>query len=444
MKKILLAFAAIAVLVSCQKKDEMKPCVGDSSRPVTFSVENIYSLATKADPIGNGTKVGIFAGDPINRENVQFNVTMTSASAGTLAPVVTNSLLWGVGQTTKATNFLAVYPWASGLSLVGVTEDVKSFSYEISDAENVDYADKFLTAAASQAPGTGETPAKVALAFRHPFAKLVYNIDNQSDDYIADVKISGIRRNGKIMFISGAAVPTGAVLDAENAISLNVVTPNASYMTVVMPESTPVEPAITITMVSGAKYSYALTSSTTLLAGKVYTASITIAGTHGTEESNRTLTGTFTVADWENVNAGALTGGISSEAGKWWYLEGNIDEIGGTEDGNWNKHIPFKCVGPTTWQVDFYYAGTDDNQTNGFKIRYAADASDWEEAYGMSEGNVWVIDVETVKAEGAEGDPYLVHSLTTEGGTNIAMTGHGNFRIKFFTDTHNFNIYKLD
>ena len=434
MKKILLAFAAIAALASCQKKDEMKPCEGDTSRPVTFSVENIYSLETKADPIGNGTKVGIFAGSPINRENVQFNVTMTGANAGTLAPVVTNSLLWGVGQTTQETKFLAVYPWASGLSLVGATEDVKSFTYEISDAENVDYAEKFLTAVASQAPGTGETPAKVALAFKHPFAKLVYNIDNQSDDYVADVKISGIHRNGKVMFATGAAVPTGAVLGSEDAISLNAVTPNANYMTIVMPETTPVAPAVTITMVSGAKYSYTLSSSTTLLAGKVYTAAITISGTHGTEESDRTLLGTFTVTDWENVSAGAMTGGITDAATKWWYLEGNIDEVGGTEDGNWNKHIPFKCVGATIWQVDFYYAATESDESHGFKIRYAADATDWTEAYGKD----IVVNADEIAAEG-----YLVEGLSTSG-SNMRIDEVGTYRIRFYTDTHNFHIYKLD
>lgn len=434
MKKVFLALAAIAALASCQKKDEVKPYVGDTSRPVTFSVENIYALETKADPIGNGTKVGIYAGSPINRENVQFNVTMTTASAGTLAPVVTNSLLWGVGQTTQETRFLAVYPYANGRTLTDVSEDLKSFTYEISDAENVDYADKFLTAVALQAPGTGETPAKVALAFSHPFTKLVYNIDNQSDDYVADVKISGIHRDGKVMFVTGAAFPTGAALEPENAISLNVVTPNESYMTVVMPEGTPVNPAITITMISGAKYSYALASSTTLLAGKVYTASITLTGSHGTEESDRTLTGTFTVTDWENVNSGSMTGGISSEASKWWYLEGNIDEVGGTEDGNWNKHIPFKCVGSTIWQVDFYYAATETDVDHGFKIRYAADAADWSEAYGVDA---------VIASAGIDAEGYLMQGLSTSG-SNIRIDAVGNYRIRFYTDTHDFHIYKLD
>ena len=434
MKKILLAFAAVAALAACQKKDEMKPYVGDVSRPVSFSVENIYSLDTKADAIASGKKVGIFAGSPINKENVQFNVSMTSATAGTLSPVVTNSLLWGVGQTSQQTRFLAVYPYAEGLTLTDVSEDLKSFTYEISDAENVDYADKFLTAAAQQAPGSGDTPAKVALAFKHPFAKLVYNIDNQTDDYVADVKISGIHRNGKIMFVTGTAYPTGALVEPEDAVSLNVVTPNASYMTVVMPEGVAVNPAITVTMVSGAKYAFALASGTTLEAGKVYTAAVTLTGGHGTEESDRTVLGTFTVTDWENVNAGAMTGGVVSDAAKWWYLEGNIDEVTGTTDGEWQKHIPFKCIGSTIWEVDFYYATTETDIEHGLKIRYAADASDWDDSWGVDT----VIDADEITPEG-----YLVQGLS-QGGSNIRINTPGKYRIHFYTDTHDFHIYKFD
>ena len=434
MKKILLAFAAVAALAACQKKDEMKPYVGDVSRPVSFSVENIYSLDTKADAIASGKKVGIFAGSPINKENVQFNVSMTSATAGTLSPVVTNSLLWGVGQTSQQTRFLAVYPYAEGLTLTDVSEDLKSFTYEISDAENVDYADKFLTAAAQQAPGSGDTPAKVALAFKHPFAKLVYNIDNQTDDYVADVKISGIHRNGKIMFVTGTAYPTGALVEPEDAVSLNVVTPNASYMTVVMPEGVSVNPAITVTMVSGAKYAFALASGTTLEAGKVYTAAVTLTGGHGTEESDRTVLGTFTVTDWENVNAGAMIGGVVSDAAKWWYLEGNIDEVSGTTDGEWQKHIPFKCIGSTIWEVDFYYATTETDIEHGLKIRYAADASDWDDSWGVDT----VIDAAEITAEGK-----LIQGLS-QGGSNIRINTPGKYRIHFYTDTHDFHIYKFD
>lgn len=432
MKKVILTLCAVAALAACQKT-EIRPYVGDSSRPVVFSVENIYSIETKADPIANGKQVGIYAGAPISKDNVAFNVTMTSETAGTLAPAVTNSLLWGVGQTTQATNFLAVYPYASERTLTGAEEANKYFEYAISDAENVDYADKFLTAVASQAPGTGETPAKVALAFSHPFAKLLYNIDNQTDDYVAGVKISGIHRSGKIMFISGAAVATGDAVAAEDAIALNEITPNASYMTVVMPETSAVNPVVTVNMVSGAKYTFSLAAGVALAAGKVYTASITLSGSHGTEESDRTMLGTFTVTDWANVDAGAMTGGVTSEATKWWYLEGNIDEVGGTEDGNWNKHIPLKCIAPTVWTVDFYYAGGTDIDS-GFKVRYAADASDWEDSWGKDV----VIEAAGITAEGT-----LLQGLS-QGGPNMRIDAVGKYRINFYTDTHDFHIYKID
>ena len=48
MKKFILALAAIAALASCQKKDEMKPYVGDTERPVMFSVENYSEVLVSA------------------------------------------------------------------------------------------------------------------------------------------------------------------------------------------------------------------------------------------------------------------------------------------------------------------------------------------------------------------------------------------------------------
>lgn len=437
MKKTLLTVLALAGLLSaCQKAKEM-PVV--PARPVTFSVENLYSLETKADAIATGKHVAVYAGAPINKENVSFNVTMNenSTTAGTLTPTVTNSLLWGVGQTTQETKFLAVYPHETVRPLVGEAEAEKYIDYAIASAEDVAYAAEFLAAAASQAPGTGETPAKVALNFKHPFVKLVYNVTNTSDDAVASVKISGIRRTGHLMFATGAVTTTGEAVAANAAVTLNYLG-EGSYMTVVMPESTAVNPVITVVMASGAEYAFALAEGVALEAGKVYTAGIQITGSHGTEQSDRTVLGTFTVTDWTNVNAGSLTATGSTPAAKWWYLEGNIDEVTGTTDGNWGKHIPFKCVSATVWTVDFYYAATETDADHGFKIRYAADVSDWSEAYGKDV----VIDADHVLAVGADGDHYLVSGTSTSG-TNIRISAVGKYRINFYTDTHDFHIYKI-
>lgn len=437
MKRYLfLAALAATALVSCEKAENVEQPKGDENRPVQFTVSNFYSVTTKADPIADGKHVAIYAGAPISKDNVQMTVAMEAADAGTLAPTVTNSLLWAVGQTTQETRFLGVYPYANGRTLVGDTEAEKYIDYNISSDDDVEYAEVFLAAAASQAPGTDTAnPEKVALAFKHPFAKLVYNIDNQSDDYVKSVSIKGIRRTGHLMFTTGAVVPTGEAITEAVALLANG---ENSYKTVVMPEATAVNPIILIEMYSGAKYTFQLASAIALEAGKIYTAGITLTGSHGTEASDRTVTGTFTVTDWDNVDAGDLASGDVTPATKWWYLEGNIDELPGTSDGNWSKHIPFACVGPNTWKVDFYYAGTTDAST-GLKIRYAADMADWSEAWGKE----LVIDAANIAAVDAE-DTYLATGLSKEGSPNIRINAVGNYRIKFYSDTHDFHIYKLD
>ncbi len=430
--------AMAAVFVSCQKSENASNANLDPSRPVTFSVSNILDVETKADPIANGKFVGIYAGDPINKDNVKMTVAMEAeATSGTLSPTVTNSLLWGVGQTTQTTNFLAVYPWEETRPLVGETEATKYIEYSIASSSDVQYANQFLAAAASQAPGTGETPAKVALAFKHPFAKLVYNITNTSDDYVSGVKISGVHRNGHLMFADGTVTATGDAVAANAAFALEANGDN-SYMTVVMPETSAVNPLVVVEMVSGAKYSFTLSTGVAFEAGKVYSAAISITGSHGTETSNLTVLGTFTVTDWVAVDSGNMTAGSTTPATKWWYLAGNIDEVTGTTDSKWQKHIPFKCTGIYSWEVSFYYAGTTDI-SNGFKIRYAVNTADWSDAWGKD----LVIDAANVTVENGD-NPYLVTGTSNSNAPNIRINTTGKYKIVFYSDTHNFYIYKIN
>ncbi|MBO4635079.1 MAG: fimbrillin family protein [Bacteroidales bacterium] len=446
-RPVLFLIAVAAMLAGCSKSAEVQmSVVGDVNRPVQFTVSNIMTLDTKADAIGDGKYVAIYAGTPISTENVKMTVSMEAeASNGTLAPTVPNSLLWAVGQTTAATNFFAVYPWEETRPVVkpGDTEEEKAveanwyIDYSIDDtAASVDYADKFLSAAASQAPGTETTPATVALAFKHPFAKLVYNVTNTSDDFVKGLKVSGIRQTGKVMFTTGAVTTTGEAIAADDAVSL-VANGENSWMTVVMPEASAVNPRVVVEMVSGAEYVFTLATPIALSAGKVYTATITITGTHGTDVSDRTVLGTFSVSDWEAVDSGALTGGVTTQAAKWWYIVGNIDEVSGTTDSNWSKNIPFKCTGEYSWEVSFYYAGTTD-ASNGFKIRYASDAVDWTDAWSKD----LVIDAAAVKAEGEE-DPYLVTG-NAQGVNNTRINTVGKYKIVFYPNTHDYHIYKIN
>lgn len=444
-KKLLTILTLAAALVACNKESTLVTTpVPDVNRPVKFSVSNIAVVETKAEAIGNGKFVAMYAGAPIGVDNVQMTVSMEAeASNGTLAPTVVNSLLWAVGQTTQETKFLAVYPYETTRPLVGDTEETKYIDYSIEGEGSVEYADHFLAAAASQAPGTEETPATVALAFKHPFAKLVYTIDNQSDDFVAAVKISGIHQNGHLMFATGAVTTTGAAVAADAPVALNAVSADSWY-TVVMPESEAVNPVVTVEMVSGSKYTFRLSEGVALAAGKKYTAAIEITGTHGETVSDRTVVGTFTVTDWETVDTGDLTQNSQDLSPKWWYLSGNINKVNETTDTNWGGIIPFRCTGLDQWEIEFYYAGGTDENTNGFKLRYATGVTDWAEAWGMTAGETthWLIDAATVPAVGSE-ETYVVHSLTKENGKNIRINAAGKFKIVFHPSENSFLLYKI-
>ena len=120
----------------------------------------------------------------------------------------------------------------------------------------------------------------------------------------------------------------------------------------------------------------------------------------------------------------------------------NINKVNETTDTNWGGIIPFRCTGLDQWEIEFYYAGGTDENTNGFKLRYATGVTDWAEAWGMSPSDYWIIVAEEVKAEGA-GDDYEVHSLTKDGGKNIRINAAGKFKIVFHPSENSFLLYKI-
>lgn len=448
MKKAFVTILGLAAcLVACNKAEKVAPAALDPNRPVQFTVSNIYSLETKA-PLDGTSAVEVFAGDPINASNVQLTVKTYDATAKTGTLNTSNSLLWGVGQTDGSTNFFAVYPH-EGSRTITKPEDTAVESnwylpYSISAASDVAYANDFLVAVASQKPGTSTETNKVALAFKHPFAKLVYNINNTSDDYVVSATISGIRRSGNIGFTNGTVTPTGTAVAAESPVALDVVTAGTSFMTVVMPESSNVNPVVVLTMGSGAEYTFKLSGTGMALeAGKVYTATIPVTGTeHGETVSDRAVYGTFTVIDWTPVaiDKENIVSGGTTEATNWWYIVGNIAKENETTDSNWGLHLPLKCVGEHQWEVSFYYAGTSD-ESNGFKIKYAPVASpstDWTEAYGKNA----TIAAADVTAAGESG--LLVEGMYVTGvGDGIRIDTKGKYKVRFYDDTHNFHIFKI-
>ena len=359
MKKTLFcALAAVAALVACNKAEVSTPVVSDASRVVSFKAENLYTFQTKA--MESGT-VGIWAGAPINEENKAYTISGSTLSG--------SSILWGIEQagTDTPSYFFAMYPRVDEASFTHGTGYSFGIRVDTGDhkTEDIATAEQFMVAATKAAPGTGETPATVAFSFTHPFAKIVYNVTNNSDDAVRCATIQGVYWNGTIDYTEAEALGaktvtatlSGSVTDGTEAHNTYL---NGGYdegegkyvfHTITMP-SAGLTPVIKVFMWSGATYSFSIDGTLTAEAGKEYTANITItnANDHGQSSVGRTMTASFTATDWTAGEGPTLASGdgySATEIDHWGYIKGDLNE---TLNG-WQTDLPMKCIGNDKWEV---------------------------------------------------------------------------------------------
>lgn len=379
MKKSFLTILALATaLVACQKNERALP-VNQDDLLVRFNVEGIsdtYTFQTKT-PIADGTHVGLFADAPVtNRNNAVGTVSIVNETK-TITGV---TMYWGIEEHTA--NFWAVYPYDSNLS---VTED--KIDYSISSLE---YAKDFLTAHTASAVAW---KGAVTLPFKHPFTQITYVITNSvPDDVVNTIVLSGVSVSGKVN------IKTGEVSDLADATTVadgcRTLTNEGqvfTYNTVIMPQSA--TPTITVTMHSGAVYTYALNSAFTFAPEKHYTANINITGSgHSQSSTDRVAAAfSFTTTDWTADNT-TLNGAEGAQGGgtteKWWFVEGSINSK------NWEDHIPMVCRENTNngviWEAQITYTPSVPTGVNpGIKVRYINpnNVNDWTNAYGLNNHN---------------------------------------------------------
>ena len=158
MKKVLFAaLAAALTLVACNKHETVR-----SAQPgeVRFSTSiQTYTVKATDTAFENNDKVGVFAGAPINKNNVEATVTGTS-----LLP--TTPIKWVEGDN-GVVKFYAYYPYDAAA--------VKAYAFAVqanqSALESYKKSDLML-ASASSAP----TDNAVALPFSHVLSKVVIGL----------------------------------------------------------------------------------------------------------------------------------------------------------------------------------------------------------------------------------------------------------------------------
>lgn len=403
MKKIFLFVLAAATLLACNKA-EVPTRVNDEARVVKFQVNNLYSFGTKA-AINAGSSVAVYASAPINASNVAYTVaTMPTAEPanGTLSGT---TIEWGIEQigTTTPSTFFAMYPHA-------VSDERNAFNtttplpYTI---DNEEYAKDFLVAVTEQNPGTNaEHPNSVTFNFQHPFALLRYVITNSTDDAIRYVKIANVHKTGDLAYATAAITATGeAVTAAELALESSVNNVN-TYYSVIVPEAS-INPAITITMWSGATFSFQLSAAQAFAAGNQYTASLTISSSHAATTSNRTMTAGFTVAEWTSNNVSA-TAPVYTGASFWPFVRGENFGTG------WDDGLPMTCVGENSYRKVITIAATgtttklkvvEENLSTHAITWYGSSASSTVDGWTKHETGGYDIYLDNVTA----GDLYTIY-----------------------------------
>ncbi len=397
MKKVIFAAALAALaLVGCKKAEGVY--VADTNSPVRFVAQNIGTYTVKAEAIEAADQVvGVFAGDPINRNNVQFTVK----AGKTLESATT--LYWGATQTDP-TPFAAMYPYD------GTTEDVQdgSFEYVIN---NYEHANKFMTAYVSAAKGND-----VVLPFKHPFAKLVVTVDATAleNDAVKEVKIGNITQTGTVNLLANTVTAGNKVADP---VTPEVV--EGKYVVILYPEET--NPVIYVSTLAGDTYAFQLAANYTFVAGAVATATVTVKGGAGDAGQGGlgapATVGSFTVAEWgEEASAGTTEAASGTEvATDWWYLIGSVNST------VWNKAFALTASANNTLTITFTYNKPANAGDEGFKLVKVAKA-------GVS---AFVADISTwntaVIAEAGSNDT----SATITVGTEYSAFGENDGNLKF-------------
>ena len=372
-------------LASCTRE---KAPVESASREVRFtsSFENVYTVKSASL---EGKTVRIVAGAPISKS------TDAAAAGTTLTP--DTKIYWNAEQTEKTT-FVGVYP-ANGETGFTIS------NYYIAPSEGqFPYMEEFLTAVAKDV-----TPGSVVnLDFKHPFVKIVINIDNQITDTpaISSVKVNDVSVKGDLNLDLGTVTNTveGSVTATENG---------GKYELIILPMEA-AKPVIVVNVGTKA-YTFKINTATDFVAGKSYTANLTLNDSTPAVVQGDEVVFAFSVTDWAAVETPLATVDVTE---KW-------SVIGTVNDSNWGEDF-FMTESATPGVLE---ASVSFKTGNEFKLRKEVD---WTVQAGMKKS------ADAVNGEGWDG--FLEGDATQS--KNIVLAAPGVYTITFNPVTYAFTATK--
>lgn len=386
MKKLIFtAAAALLALVACNREP-----VDNGAHDVRFTsnIENTFTVKSQA-PLAEGGTVRIIAGAPISKS------TDAVAAGGKLTPET--AIKWKENQSEKTT-FVGIYPSHGETSPV-----LENYSLlGEGSVQDFEYQNNFLAALAKDV-----TPGSVVnLEFKHPFVKMVMNIDNQltGTPEVTGVTVSDVALVANLILDAGTVVPApykGSVIATKNS---------GKFEVIIMPQDA--KPIISVS-VAEKTYTFKINSSTTFAAGKSYTASLTLKD--NTPADGDPVSFGFSVTDWDDDATPLVATDVTGE----WSVVGDVT-------GGWENDL-LMVEGSTPGVVE---ASITYNTGDEFKLRYERN---WDN--GLSAG--LKDNVECV------GDSAWDGFLTTSN-NNIKLLEAGQYKLTFNTVSWAFTATKMD
>ena len=353
MYKLALLALAAAALFSCQRKDVLDGVKGRDA--VQFTVASgDFSFATKAteSALENNDKVRIVAGAPINASSVA-TVNGTTLTLDT-------PIYWNADQE-ESTTFVGIYQKGDPVSAV------TSLTYDLLDGGQhaYEYHNLFMAATRTVAP-----EQTVALEFKHPFSKMTVSITNNLvDDAVTKVEIKDVVMKGTVDLAAATLVPDNQKKSFE-AYKLA----DNSYAAIIMPQTA--KPAIVVTTASGKSFNFVLAADFTFVAGKAYSAALTLNPGETPPDHGAEVAFSFTVVAW--ADGGALEYTLGEAEAPCWGVIGTINNSDWSEDFPMTQTHTGNEAWEGTWEADINYKSGDK-----FKLRWNKDEN-WEKQAGMS------------------------------------------------------------
>jgi len=353
----------------------------------TSNIENTFSVKG-GEPMAVGKTVRILAGAPISK-----SVNAVAAAGNVLTPET--PIKWKEGQQDK-TSFVGIYPSHEQ------TETTIS-AYKLVDdygVQDFDYHNNFLVALAKDVnPG-----ATVNLEFKHPFVKLVLDVDNQltGAPAVTGATVSDVYTEANLVLESGSIVPSakGVVPATKNATT-------GKFEAIIMPQ-TDAKPMIKLA-VGTATFTFTINTATTFIAGKSYTASLILKDT--TPPDGDPVAFTFSITDWAPDPTPIAATDVTGQ----WSVVGDVT-------GGWENDLVMTEGATGVLEATITYALMDE-----FKLRLERS---WTVSAGLKDGVDYV-----------GGTNWDGHLDTTS--NNIRLQEAGQYKLTFKPEDWAFTAIKI-